>query len=433
MTRIKLDMGMAAPGILLALAFLSAANPALRDLPADTWYRIPDSKLRGQCPSEAEFPTVRGVGGCTMVVGAWSGGAYDAAGKRLWIWGGGHGDYYGNELYAFEVETLRWRRVTDPSPITSLSADPMPDGSPVSRHTYDGLAWISHANRFFGYGGSMAGNGYGTQVTWTFDPVEKKWRNMAPAGSDNRPATNCCNFNGEYDPASRKVFLRDPNWLCAYDFDRNEWTRIKSWSHDWGPGKGVVDTRRRLLFTLGSKEFLVYDIAAGTDVSADWMTTGGQPVIDGYGVGAAYDSKGDRLVAWVGGGVYVLDMATRAWTRMSGLGAPAKPQQNGTFGRFRYVPDDNVFLLVNDVDEDVYAYKLSAGGGGSGIASPSLGLGSGPGRHPGPWFNLLGLRVDGVEAASRTSGFRFAVPGPIQSKGSAWFFHSAGKPLGRVR
>lgn len=376
-----------APLILLFLATLAGANPLLRDLPADTWYRAPATKLRGLCPSESQFPGVRGGSGCAMVMGAWSGGAYDEAGKRLWIWGGGHGDYSGNELYAFDVEKLAWSRVTDPSPVTALSADPMPDGNPISRHTYDGLAFISHANRFFGYGGSMAGNGYGTEVTWTFDPAARKWRNMAPAGSGNRPTTNCCNFTGEYDPATRKVFLRDPNWLCAYDYDRNAWTRVKSWEHTWGPGKGVVDTKRRLLFTIGSKEFLVYDIASGQDVSADWKTSGGDSLINGYGAGAAYDSRADRLVGWMGGGVFTLNMETKVWSRMSAQGSPAKQIETGTYGRFRYVPDDNVFILANGVDEDVYFYKPASGGGSAAAASD-------PGRRENrPAVELSGNRV----------------------------------------
>jgi hypothetical protein len=267
--------------------------------------------------------------------------------------------------------------------------DPQPDGTPASRHTYDGLAYISHADRFFAYGGSQAGNGYGTQVTWTFDPAAKRWTDRRPAGSGNSPTANCCNFTGEYDPGTRKVYMRDPNRLTAYDFDRNEWTVALEWPHSWGPGKTVVDTKRNLLFTVGSREFLVHDLSAGKDVSADWKTTGGDTIVNGYGSGAAYDSRSDRLVAWNGGGPYALDMGTRVWTRLSGAGAPAAQQGNGTFGRFRYVPDDNVFLLVNDVDDDVYAYKLTAGGGSASLLPPGR-LGAVP--PPGDWFDVLGSR-----------------------------------------
>jgi len=350
-------------GALASLTSLAVANQFLRDLPADSWYRAPNTKMRAVCPSDSQYPEIRGSTGCATVMDGWGGGAYDSAGKRLWVWGGGHGNYYGNEIYAFDLEKLAWSRVTDPSPVTTLSADPLPDGNPISRHTYDGLAFITHANRFFGYGGSMAGDGYGTEVTWTFDPVAKQWHNMAPAGSGNSPTTACCNFNGEYDPATRKIFMRDPNWLCAYDYDKNEWTHVRAWDHTWGPGKGVIDGKRHLLFTIGSQEFLVYDIAADKDISAAWKTTGGDSLINGYGVGAAFDSRADHLMGWIGGGVFMLDMDSKVWTRMSAVGAPVNQIAQGTFGRFRYDSDDGVFILANGVDEDMYFYKPPSGAG----------------------------------------------------------------------
>jgi hypothetical protein len=340
------------------------ANDFLKNLPADTWYRVPNSAMRSVCASDS-FPEISpyGPNGCRMVMEAWGGGAYDPAGKRLWIWGGGHGDYYGNELYAFDIETLSWKRITDPSPVTRLSQDPMPDGNPVSRHTYDGLAFITHVNRFFGYGGSMAGSGSGTEVTWVFDPAAKTWSKRDPSGNENRPASDCCNFTGEYDPQSKKVFIRDPHWLCAYDFDRNAWTHVMAWDRIWEAMKTVVDTRRHLLFSAGAGAFLVYDIQADKDVSSQWSTTGDTALIGGHAIGMAYDPKADALVGWMGGGAYVLDLQTKVWTRKSGIGAPAHALQTGTYGRFRYVPDDNVFILANGVDSSVYFYKHGVGAG----------------------------------------------------------------------
>ena len=355
------------------LYFLPAsANETLKNLPADSWYQAPGTKMRAVCASETEFPTIRGSGGCHNVIDAWGGGAYDAGRKRLWVWGGGHQDYFGNELYAFDMETLKWARITDPSAITAdkLSADPLPDGNPISRHTYDGLAFIGPADRLFAFGGSMAGNGYGTSVTWVFDPVAGKWSNRVPSGQANVPATACCNFTAEYDGFTKKVYMRDPNWISAYDFEANAWTHIREWSHSWGPGKAVIDGKRHLLFTLGSEEFLVYDLAKQSDVSAEWKSTGGDSLLAGYGVGAAYDAKTDRLVGWTGGGVYAMDLQTKVWKRMSGAGAPAKPALSGTFGRFRYDAEDNVFALVNGVDEDVWFYKLSAGSN-TGLRAPA--------------------------------------------------------------
>jgi hypothetical protein len=356
----------------LGAAFLSClvagpvlGNDFLKNLPAGSWYQAPSTKMRAVCASETAFPTIRAVGGCAMVMGAWSGGAFDPGRKRLMIWGGGHMDYWGNEVYAFDAETLKWIRLTDPTPMSQekASADPLPEGAPIARHTYDGLAFLGAADRLFAYGGSMAGNGYGTSATWTFDPAAGKWEERKPSGNENRPATNCCNFSGESDPATGKVFMRDPNWLCAYDPAANAWTHVKAWTHTWSSGKAVIDTRRHLYFTIGSGEFLAYDIAAGKDVSADWKTTGGDSIVNGYGIGAAYDPVSDRIVAWAGKGVYVLDLGTRIWSVQGHSGGPAGQLEFGTYGRFRYVPGDNVFVLANGVDEDVWFYKLTAGGG----------------------------------------------------------------------
>ena len=39
---------------------------------------------------------------------------------------------------------------------------------------------------------------------------------------------------------------------------------------------------------------------------------------------------------------------------------PALPDQWGTFGRFRYVPSKNVFVLYNAVNQNVFIYRLTA-------------------------------------------------------------------------
>ena len=55
------------------------------------------------------------VGGQAAVMSACGGGTLDTARDRLLVWGGGHGDYAGNELCAFDLATLQWSRLTEPS------------------------------------------------------------------------------------------------------------------------------------------------------------------------------------------------------------------------------------------------------------------------------------------------------------------------------
>ena len=45
---------------------------------------------------------------------AWSGAAFDSMNTRLLLNGGGHSDYGGNEIYAFDFDTDTWSRLSDP-------------------------------------------------------------------------------------------------------------------------------------------------------------------------------------------------------------------------------------------------------------------------------------------------------------------------------
>jgi len=83
-------------------------------------------------------------------------------------------------------------------------------------------------------------------------------------------------------------------------------------------------------------------------------------VITAAAPGLTYDAKADQIVAWVGGGPWGLDLTNKVWTQRSSDGAPADSTSTGTYGRFRYLPEYNVFLLVTSMDA-VFFYKNTAG------------------------------------------------------------------------
>jgi hypothetical protein len=60
-----------------------------------------------------------------------------------------------------------------------------------------------------------------------------------------------------------------------------------------------------------------------------------------------YDAKSGKMVAWNGGSPYALDLDTKAWARISAVGAPARGEW-GTYGRFRYLPHDNTLLPAGE-------------------------------------------------------------------------------------
>jgi hypothetical protein len=335
--------------------------------------------MRPLCPSSS-----LGLGPCENVVNAWSGGAFDASRNQMIVWGGGHTDYRGNELYAFDVPSGTWRRLTEPSLGDNIDRDPLADGQPVSRHTYDGLEIMTHAGVLFAHGGSSANAGNSTPLVWTFDFDASSWTNH---GAATIARVNDYEHATAYDPVSGLILQRDPHGLRSYDLEENVWATLIGFGtpplwpryEAWGDRTAAIDPIRQVFWSVGSGSVLVWDIRAGALATEEWRTTGGGDysnaaavasypdqlftsgggdVFNARAPGLDYDAAADALVAWINeGGPYALDLETRVWARMSGEGAPTSATSGGTLGRWRYIPDYNVFILVVGVDRNVFFYK----------------------------------------------------------------------------
>lgn len=104
--------------------------------------------------------------GADNVFTAWSGGAADAAGLRLFVHGGGHGDSSNNGLYVYDFNgdssPAGWKLAGNS--LSSLSAvvpstNTYSDGKPTAIHSYNGLWYDPNLNRFYRCGGSGFGPG----------------------------------------------------------------------------------------------------------------------------------------------------------------------------------------------------------------------------------------------------------------------------------
>ncbi|HEX7897489.1 MAG TPA: FecR family protein [Planctomycetota bacterium] len=316
----------------------------IRRLAPNAWLALPGTKLRPVAAKAKGDP--RGV------MESWSGAVLDTRRNRLVVWGGGHTNYYGNEVYAFDLASLRWERLTEPSPVTAGS-QVCADGTPSARGTYNGLAYVAHADRMFALGGDPAGSGPTPDLLWTFDFADHAWENRQPSG--DRPPTWVGALSA-YDPATRKVWWgegRSPGiaGLYAYEVDANRW--VKHTADFFYYQTGALDTRRGLLVCAGDGKLFAHDVRKGAPIRQAW----GEAFVGISNPGFDYDAKKDRLVAWAGGPVRVLHPETRAWTVIDAPGAP-KPTPNGIFGRWRYVPSLDVFVVVTDIDDDVHFFKL---------------------------------------------------------------------------
>ncbi len=329
------------------------ASNAIDQLAPGHWLEIPDSKIR------AVVPEPKPPGNAGAITGAWNGAALDTKRNRLLVTGGGHLDYAGNEIYAFDFGTLRWSRIWGPTPNDKIPAGrgacdlAYGDGNPSSRHTYDGLEYLPSVDRLLLIGGSRWGCGWSSRDVWLFDLEKLAWSRRADAGIP--PALG---FKTGFDEASGLFFVNagDSNHtLWSYDPRTEVWKNVGG-QPTVGTYTATIDPRRRLLVTFGAA------------MHAHSLTSGARRAIQVAGVsdlvakpmgGVEYDPVGDKIVIWNGGpDVHVLDLDKKELTRRTGAGAaPGAPNGNGTYGRWRYVPSKDVFVLVNAVDENVRVYR----------------------------------------------------------------------------
>lgn len=365
--------------ILLALPLLQTlcvfgASPVLRDIPANTWYEVPDSKISDVWAGSHGFPFV----GSSYGLFSWSGGAFDNNRERFVLWGGGHTDYAGNEIYVFDLDSLKWQRLTDPStpPPAPQTLDILGDSTPGSRHTYDGLAYISHADRLFSMGGSLWNQGGGSHLTWTFDFQTEKWQVMNPVQTNFTGSAEgyfaYCNA-ADYDSVTRNVYLETVFGFFAYNYDANTLTKVHEVNGgDWTGDKiGVVDPVRRLFVSVTRSGLTrIYHLDA-SPVTMELDTAIAYPggLFSGGGPGAAYDPTTGTIVIWNNQAVGRLDIEQRSCALIGASWTSSVTADTGnslyamTFGRFAYIPSADAFMAVpSSISANVGIFKNGPGG-----------------------------------------------------------------------
>lgn len=360
---------------MIALCAGTVVNATLvDDLLPGQWYEVPNSRLVDVAPQ----------GWSANVIKPWSGGAYDTKRDRLIVWGGGHKDYSGNEIYVFDVASLKWIRLTDPSSNTGGTevGGLYPDGLPRSRHTYDYLEYVPNIDKFLVFGGfGLYPSGQVSESnTHSFNFDILSWDSTladVPTGGTAGTAV--------YNPADGNVWyngLGSGNQLVRYNPVTDRWTThakksIKIYA------VAAIDPTRNIMVAIGgynnTRQMYKWDLSNPDAPPVDLLgvTSGASDLVDNAAPGFVYDEVSDKFVAWDGGGdVYLLNPDTWAWTRVSPTASnrviPTAGAKSGTYGRFQYIPSKNAFIVVNSKNESVYFYKLTGASGGTSWPSVTL-------------------------------------------------------------
>jgi hypothetical protein len=338
------------------------------------WHQLANTKIDSVCAGKQGFPEVLAIEGCSAIE-SWSGGTFDTRRNRLIVWGGGHGAYYGNELYALNVDDLTMTRLNDPGLPLALCTDSTANGTqPASRHSYDGIEYMSDSDRLFVFAGAHAcPNGGMVGDTWTFRFDTMSWQKMNPGGNPPKASHSIATA---YDPNTRSIFAADAFDLYRYSLDTNTWTNLTN-IYPGGVGYGhtmtaTIDPARKKFVMVGRDvadnigKVFVYDIGPGSSYARQTLpTTGGGAIFGGPGYpGVDYDPARDRIVAWNGGDiVYSLNLNTNLWTAETFPGGPGALAYGdgccGTYGRWRYSVKSGIFVVVNGTNHDAYALRLA--------------------------------------------------------------------------
>jgi hypothetical protein len=305
---------------------------------------------------------------CQNVIRAWSGAIADTTLNRLIIWGGGHMNYFGNEIYSLNLTAnpITLTRLKDPTVPTNYMngqgstqqscVESIPPGTtsfaPNSREDYEGFAFIP-VNRFtspnadvmYILNGSTACQLGGASIaTWTISlnnlSNSSSWIYENPTltgpqpgiypGLGGSPYGNIA----AYDPNTGLVFVSDNSAIFTYNYQSNTYTRITAifgFETDIYLS-GAIDPTRKLFVTVGNCSggnpfcaagagVFVADISNPTTTTQqNWTTatladpicseflSGGVNPISSANPGITFDSVANDFVAWPnqGNSVYIL-------------------------------------------------------------------------------------------------------------------------------
>jgi chitodextrinase len=349
------------------------------------WYQIPNSKIQPLCPSYTE---IQGGTGCKAVMSAWSSGLFDTKRNRLIIHGGGHTDYFGNEIYGIDLNAnpIAAVLVKDASHGTAVSnvtscPEAFNDGTPNSRHSYNGEVYVANLDIYLTYGGSKANCGSFSNGMWYFNPSSLAWTQQTTSGAAPNPAQNGSVSQLAYDPTSGNVFEVEANTGIFWKYDpvAKAWTNLANIT---GCGAlnatSAIDDGRRLYYCIGNGAFNKVSLTAPYTAKA--LTGSGCGNLKSINApGFVYDPVQKLMVGWGGGNTaYLYDVNTDSCTAVTYAGGPTVIQANGTYGRFSYSPALGVFVVANSIDTNTYSLRLTSSGGtgGSGPVISGVNVGS---------------------------------------------------------
>lgn len=351
------------------------AFAAFPDVCVKCWYEVPNSNLSSVYQTPAPPPW--GSAGYPSIMAARSGAAYDLKNNRLIIAGAGGGnEYAGNEVYSFDVDSLKWSRIKNATSEYDrhdtlyayyLNGGSGPDSQqPRPGGTYDLIEYDSTTNSTYIFGVPYA--------YWFQTGYKNIHRLQMDSLTWSHPANISAKAGGGMsarDPATGKIWMfANGQGSFMSSFDPSSGTVTDHGNSNYyeellqGQSAAIMPSTNRFITVGRGNAYYWTLVASGNTTRQSLATTGCDTLESKKGPGFEWSPVDRKMIAWVGGTKVITMDSTYTCSDVtanaSNTVTPSAPQANGTYGRWRYIPKYNAFLVVNSTTGSVYFYRYSA-------------------------------------------------------------------------
>jgi hypothetical protein len=288
----------------------------------------------------------------------------------MFVVGGGHADYAGNEVYSLRLadDSPMWVRRSNPTMNVGGTSGPgaayYSDGRPSSRHTYWHVQYCDQRDRLMTFGAAAVwGNGNGNFPTVDgFDPRTNQYDPAGAYPSQSGIETVAC---GVAKDSGGNVYIHNHASGVLYKWTQtsNSWSSLGNRGvYDYETAYVCDSFRNRILRIRGGNSSAgVFNLNSGGEFTSISFT--------GAGAGAmtngclVFDSGADCYWFLKRGSptIYRVDPVTWAVTVQSVTGVvPNNTYIDGRhtiYGRFAYCPELRGLVFVRDADSDAYFVK----------------------------------------------------------------------------
>jgi hypothetical protein len=391
------------------------------------WAKISLNRFSEAWPDRADRPFSNSLYGSTnSLIPAWSGFTWDSNRAELLLFGGGHANYAGNEVYRWSAVTQRWERGSMPSDVILDSGTyTAKDGAlnaPLSAHTYDNTNYLPVADRMLLLGGAVFntssnfripdGNGGNVGTgPYVWDPAKananqvggttgsavnpaivggQMWQNRQLSGFGDLSVVSGTSATAIENGHDVVYFTASSGGSTNKNLFRYSLVDLNDPSKDtlervgifWGgtdaTGAAGYDPDSRLYVALGAQPgtLNVWDIDSAGPDNRNRMIT---PTILGDGTftggpfwGIDWHPDSGTFLLWSGGGdvwslaapeagtvdgIWNMSRITTA-SFLSAAQLPPPEIQNGVWGKWKYIPNLNAFMALEDGDNgNVWVYR----------------------------------------------------------------------------